>query len=176
MREVVGRITRQADPLHHRSRPAVPNGRDRHDLVEAMDAEAPPERCPGRLGRKTMAPREPGEPPADLGLRQVRQPGQAREAEECAILGPLDRPQAVSVSEPAAEDPVDQRVALGPGQGRREVLHHGRIGVQCRERLSVRVTECAEEQPVGDELGDGGDGPRTRRLRHRASKDRFDSP
>jgi hypothetical protein len=47
-------------------------------------------------------------------------------------------------------DPVGEGVALGAIENGGEELHHGRIGVQRRERLSVGIAPMAQDEAFRD--------------------------
>lgn len=70
-------------------------------------------------------------------MRVERRHRQADEADERSGLDDLGREEARLAGGQAHLVPVDQRIGLLAGQGRGEVLHHLRIGVESGERCPV---------------------------------------
>ena len=114
--EVVGRVARHPDPLHHGPRADVRRDGERHDLLEPSLLEPEREGGPRGLGRVAVAPGLGRQAPADLDRGRERRlevrRGQPGEADERPVRAPLQRPQPEAVVGPPPHDPVDERVAL----------------------------------------------------------------
>ena len=72
----------------------------------------------------------------------AREPGEAEKASRRALF---ECPQAPSVLLEVGDDAIDERVALQPGQRRREVPHDLGVGVQLSERRAVGRLPLAHE-------------------------------
>src|SRR2546423_8378129 len=98
MVEVVRRVARHSEPLHHPPRGLVEQRGERDDLVEVELFEAVRERRPPRLGCVAVPPIRACEPPPDLHRRrEMRLEARAREpdeADEAGAAGDLDCPQS----------------------------------------------------------------------------------
>ncbi len=149
--EVLVRIARHADPLHHRPRALVRRRRERHQLVELEVGEREGRGGARRLAGVAVAPGAAGEPPAELhrgrevGIEADRL--QARVADELAAG--LERPQAPAALVEARLDLVDERVALLARHRRREMPHHLGIGVQRSERRPVGLLPAPHQKSLG---------------------------
>jgi len=73
-------------------------------------------------------------------------PVQAREAEECPVVVTLDGPQAEAVLRPVGDDPIDERVAAGAVQRRRQVARDLRVRVHGGEWIAIRLAPPSEQQ------------------------------
>ena len=141
MVEVLAWIVRHSEPLHHRLRAQVADRGERHQLVERQHPECKRRGATGGFGGIAASPRRVSEAPTDLDRRrEVRleaRPSQSGESEELARAPLLECPKPPTVSFESRLDPIDQLVALRSRERRREVLHHGRIGIERRERRSI---------------------------------------
>src|SRR6267154_1194877 len=118
MVEIVGRVARHADLLHHPARARIGRYRDRYDLLQPRHLEAEGEHGPRAFGRVPKPPMLGGEAPSDLdgrrevcfeaGRREAHEPRERRDAWD--LHGP--EPEAVLVE--MALDPGDLGVAVRP--------------------------------------------------------------
>lgn len=156
MIEVVLRVARHTELLHHAPRPEVVRHGKRHDLPKAQGAEARLHGRPGRLGRVALAPVLRGQSPADLhARRKPRLEARRREPNEAgAGIDPDD------LECPAPEpsllemrlDLVHQRIALLARERVRKKLSHSRVGVDKCETTPISGDEAPEQQTLGSKL------------------------
>jgi hypothetical protein len=102
------------------------------------------------LGRVASPPRVERQSTADLDARRrvglERGDRQADEAAEEGDARDLDRPETQPMEFEVILDAGGQGVALGTVEHLREELHHPRIVVHCRERLSVSFAPADGEE------------------------------
>src|SRR5262245_15193517 len=103
--EIVRRITRHADPLHHTSRARIAWHGERDDLLKPEHLKAASEGCPRTLCRISLTPVLRAEAPSDLHTRREvccetghREPNESREGGDVDDLhGPQTEPVLVEV-------------------------------------------------------------------------------
>ena len=109
------------------------------------------------------SPGRPGQPPADLHRRRERSVEgdrpEAGEPDEGGAADHLERPEPPSVPVEVSGDPLDERVALGPGEPGGEVGHDLRVGVHGRERDPVAGSPGAQPEAGGADLDRGDHRP-----------------
>src|SRR5215475_3909472 len=133
----------QPQAPHHGLGRLVEHGGYGPDLVHAEAAEGDVQRRGGGLGRVAAMPGMPGEPPADLRAARawhvIGHWAQAGEADELAAVGDFEGPEAIPLQFESRLDAIDKRIAGLPVERRREEPHGLWVGIECRERLPIRI-------------------------------------
>lgn len=154
--EIVGRIMRHADLLHHAAGGEVRGHRERYDLFEPERFETEGEHGPRALRGVSLPPVLRAEAPPDLHARSEvcleaghRETDETREGRSAADFhGPEPEAALIEVS----LDPRDKGVAFLPRQDSPQVLHDPWIGIQRRERRPIGGEPSPETQPIGLQL------------------------
>jgi hypothetical protein len=172
VKEVGLRIADHSNLFHDAARTQVGWDRERDEAgkVENLEGIA----CDGArtFGGESLSPGGMGEPPADLDdLRRVglglgrgrkqkggieARDGEANIANESASRAKLSGEETEAVLVEMGFDAVGEGVGLSGGEGRGEVLHHARVGVDGAEGLAVSGSPGPEDKARGgEEVGHG---------------------
>ena len=156
MIEVVSRIMRHTEFLHHATRAKIHGSRKANDFAEPkhippmIQHRLRPFRC------QPFSPEIRCQSPANLDTRcEMRVKGwnvQSDEASEGAIVSKFRSVGSKPMFSEMRFELVHQCVALGARQRRYEVLHYPRISIQGRKRLSIRNSPVAENQATSFDL------------------------
>src|SRR5262249_33159708 len=150
--EVARSVAPQSQAPHYRLRTYVPSVSVSQYLYQFHAPEDVDERSPCGLGRIPVAPGFTNEPPSDLVMDPDRMTARGRHhaavSQELAADG-LDQPATVAVAFPCHSIPVKLRVAVITTQRPAEILHDGRISVECGKVPAVGLLPDAKAQSFG---------------------------
>ena len=153
MVEIVGRVVRHAQPLHHSARADVFRHRKRHDFIQPKLLESETDRSLRRFGGKAVAPMLECQPPTDFdaGSEMCLESWhvQAHVSDEIGAARDFDGPQAETTRFAIRANAAGQFVALGRGRAASEKTpsradRHSAPRTPANRRLAMDAAAIAE--------------------------------
>src|SRR5262249_48034700 len=139
-----------AEPLHHRARAAILRHGEGHHFGQIERLERKSQALEAGFSRETLTPAAALEAPADLDARCERSlerwGAQSHETDECRTGTQLRRPKSPSLARDFRFGRLRQAIAFGTVEAPGEELHHRRVGVEARERLTIARAPLAQRQ------------------------------
>ena len=152
MIEVVSRVVSHAELLHDAPGPHVGRDRERHQLFQPEHLERVTNNFPRALCGQSLALIVGGQSPPNLDawseVGMERGNSKADETDKAAVPPQLRAVQAETVLSEMTLDLIYQPIAFLQRKSAGHELHHTRVRVQPRKRLSVRVPPASQKQPL----------------------------